>query len=243
MFYSTLIKMSFRPIAWLLVLVSVLIGCSPKAGAPVPKRLLKRDVELQTSKGTIRLRLYDETPLHRDNFIRLVRSDFYDGIQFHRVIQDFMIQAGDPKSKKAPDTTKLGSGGPGYTIPAEIRPKYFHRKGVLAAARMGDNVNPERASSGSQFYIVQGRVFTDQSLDSVEIHRLNGRKLPAAHRAVYKTIGGAPHLDQAYTIYGEVISGLEVVDSIAAVKTSGRTGGDRPLEPVVIKKARLVRRP
>jgi peptidyl-prolyl cis-trans isomerase B (cyclophilin B) len=243
MFYSILIKMSCRLLTCCLVLGALLIGCSPKAGAPIPKRLKNRDVELQTSKGTIRLRLYEETPLHRDNFIRLVRSGFYDGIQFHRVIQDFMIQAGDPKSRKAADTAKLGSGGPAYTVPAEIRPQYFHRKGVLAAARMGDNVNPERASSGSQFYIVQGRVFTDQSLDSVEIHRLNGRKLPAAHRAVYKTIGGAPHLDQAYTIYGEVISGLEVVDSIAAVKTSGRTGGDRPLEPVVIKKARLVRRP
>ena len=242
MFYSILIKMSCRPLAWMLVVVFAIAGCSPKAGAPVPKRLLNRDVELQTSKGTIRLRLYDETPLHRDNFIRLVRSGFYDGILFHRVIQQFMIQAGDPKSKNAADTAKLGSGGPTYTIPAEIRPQYFHRKGVLAAARMGDNVNPERASSGSQFYIVQGRVFTDQSLDSVETHRLNGRKLPSAHRAVYTTIGGAPHLDQAYTIYGEVISGLEVVDSIAAVKTSGRTGGDRPIEPVRIKKARLVRR-
>ena len=226
-----------------LVLGALIIGCSPKAGAPIPKRFQNRDVELQTSKGTIRLRLYEETPLHRDNFIRLVRSGFYDGIQFHRVIQDFMIQAGDPKSRKAADTAKLGSGGPGYTIPAEIRPQFFHRKGVLAAARMGDHVNPERASSGSQFYIVHGRVFTDQSLDSVEINRLNGRKLPVEHRTIYKTIGGAPHLDQAYTIFGEVITGLEVVDSIAAVKTSGRTGGDRPLEPVVIKKVRLIRRP
>lgn len=234
--------MNCKSLFLLPVLLAGFSACSPKAGAPIPKRLLNRDVELQTSRGNIRLRLYDETPLHRDNFIRLVRSDFYDGIQFHRVISQFMVQAGDPKSKKGADTSKLGSGLATATIPAEIRPQFFHRKGVLAAARMGDQVNPLRASSGSQFYIVQGRVFTDVSLDSVETHRLNGRKLPQEHRTIYKTIGGAPHLDQAYTIYGEVISGLAVVDSIAAVKTSGRTGGDRPLEPVIIKKARLVRR-
>ncbi len=224
---------------WLVLLVVIAIGCSPKAGKPLPNRFKNRDVELITTKGTIRLRFYDDTPLHRDNFLKLARNHFYDGILFHRVIREFMIQAGDPKSKTAADTARLGNGGPSYTIPAEIRTAYFHRKGVLAAARTGDQVNPQRASSGSQFYIVQGKVFSDQSLDSVETHRLNGRKIPQEHRNVYKSIGGAPHLDQAYTIFGEVISGLPVVDSIAAVKTSGRSGGDRPLEPVKIIKARL----
>lgn len=219
---------------WVLLLVIFAIGCSPKAGKPLPNRLKNRDVELITSKGTIRLRLYDDTPLHRDNFLKLARNHFYDGILFHRVIREFMIQAGDPKSKNAGDSA--------YTIPAEIRPQYFHRKGMLAAARTGDQVNPQRASSGTQFYIVQGKIFNDQGLDSVETHRLNGKKIPQEHRNVYKSIGGAPHLDQAYTIFGEVISGLPVVDSIAAVKTSGRKGGDRPLEPVKIIKARLIRR-
>lgn len=224
---------------WLLLLLALAIGCNPKAGQPLPNRLKNRDVELITNKGTIRLRLYDNTPVHRDNFLKLARTHFYDGILFHRVIREFMIQAGDPASKNAGDTVRLGNGGPSYTIPAEIRPEYFHRKGVLAAARTGDQVNPQRASSGSQFYIVQGKVFSNQSLDSVETNRLNGRKIPQEHRIVYTSIGGAPHLDQAYTIFGEVISGLQVVDSIAAVKTNGRSGGDRPLEPVKIIKARL----
>ncbi|KYP13850.1 MAG: peptidylprolyl isomerase [Flavihumibacter sp. CACIAM 22H1] len=219
-----------------------LTGCSPKAGKALPARFKNRDVELVTSKGTLVLRLFDETPLHRDNFLQLVRARYYDEQVFHRVIQQFMIQAGDPASKNAADTTRLGNGGPGYTIPAEIRPAYFHQKGALAAARTGDQVNPARASSGSQFYIVQGRIFTDAGLDSVEIYRLNGRKISPAQREVYKTIGGAPHLDQAYTIFGEVRAGLAVVDSIAAVNTSGKNGGDRPLQPVKIIKARLVRR-
>lgn len=219
-----------------------LTGCSPKAGKVLPARFKNRDVELVTSKGTLVLRLFDETPLHRDNFLQLVRARYYDEQVFHRVIQQFMIQAGDPASKNAADTTRLGNGGPGYTIPAEIRPAYFHQKGALAAARTGDQVNPARASSGSQFYIVQGRIFTDAGLDSVETYRLNGRKISPAQREVYKTIGGAPHLDQAYTIFGEVRAGLAVVDSIAAVKTSGKNGGDRPLQPVKIIKARLVRR-
>ncbi len=242
MYCCILINMRYKLI--LILAATVMFwGCSPpKAGSSLPERFKNRDVELRTSKGTIKLRLYDQTPLHRDNFLKLVRSGFYDGILFHRVIQQFMVQAGDPGSKNASDTTKLGSGDLGYTVPAEIHPEYFHRKGVLAAARMGDDVNPRRASSASQFYIVQGRVFSDPSLDSLEQFRLKGRKIPHAHREVYKTAGGAPHLDQAYTVFGEVISGLNVVDSIAAVKTSGRTGGDRPLEPVRIIKARLIRR-
>jgi peptidyl-prolyl cis-trans isomerase B (cyclophilin B) len=201
------------------------------------KKDRKRDVEMVTTEGTIVLRLSDSTPLHRDNFLRLVKSHYYDSVLFHRVIKNFMIQGGDPDSKHATAGTALGEGGPNYTIPAEFRQTLFHKKGVLAAAR--DN-NPEKASSGSQFYIVQGKKFTDAGLDSVETMRLK-RKLPMEHREIYKTIGGTPHLDQNYTVFGEVVSGLDVVDRIAAVPTS-RTPPDRPVTDVRILKARLVKR-
>ncbi len=208
----------------------------------VKERDKRKDIEMVTTLGTIRLRLSDETPLHRDNFIRLVKTHFYEGISFHRVIKGFMIQAGDPKSRdssirkprKAPDSA--------YTIPAEIKEGPYHHRGVLAAARLGDQVNPARASSGTQFYIVQGRIFSDMSLDSVETYRLNGRKIPVKHRDAYKAAGGAPHLDQSYTIFGEVLEGMESVDRIADVNTSGRSGNDKPLAPVRILKMRLVKR-
>lgn len=205
------------------------------------KKDRKRDVELTTTKGVIVLRLYDETPLHRDNFLRLVKAQYYDSVLFHRVIKNFMIQAGDPQSKQAAAGVALGNGGPDYTVPAEFVPVLFHRKGVLAAAREGDAVNPQKASSGSQFYIVQGRTFSDAGLDSVETFRLKGRKIPAAQREVYKTIGGTPHLDQSYTVFGEVVRGLDVVDSIAATPTS-RQPADRPIEDVRILKTSLVKR-
>ena len=208
----------------------------------VRKKDRKKDVLLQTSYGEIIVRLSDSTPLHRDNFLKLVKKGYYDSTLFHRVIQDFMIQSGDPKSKNAPAGQPLGNGGPGYTIPAEIRVSLFHKKGVLAAARMGDNVNPQKASSGSQFYIVHGKIFTDAGLDSVETYRLAGKKLPVEHRLVYKTIGGSPHLDQNYTVFGEVIKGLDVVDKIAAVQTSKGQDRDRPVEDVKITKAKLVKR-
>ena len=220
----------------------ILIACNPKIGDGLRKNDLKRDVELVTTKGIIILRLSDSTPLHRNNFIKLVKQHFYDSILFHRVIKNFMIQAGDPDSKISKPGQLLGNNGSSYTLPAEFRTSLFHKKGALAAARTGDDVNPEKASSGSQFYIVQGRVFTDAGLDSVETFRLKGRKLPVPHREVYKTIGGAPHLDQNYTVFGDVTSGLAVVDSIASSITSGRMGGDRPLEDVRIIRARLVRR-
>jgi peptidyl-prolyl cis-trans isomerase B (cyclophilin B) len=206
------------------------------------KRDRRKDVELETTQGNIVLRLYDSTPLHRDNFLRLVKEGFYDSILFHRVIQNFMIQAGDPESKRAPAGQPLGNGGPDYTIPAEFRPSLFHKKGVLAAAREGDQINPLKASSGSQFYIVQGKKFTDHDLDSIEIHRLNGRKIPAEYREFYKTAGGTPQLDQNYTIFGEVVKGYEVVEKIAAVATSKAEDKDRPLENVRILKARLIKR-
>jgi peptidyl-prolyl cis-trans isomerase B (cyclophilin B) len=203
------------------------------------KKDYKKDVLLQTTMGDIVIRLSDSTPLHRNNFLKLVKRHYYDSVLFHRVIKNFMIQGGDPNSKHAKPGEPLGNGGPDYRIPAEFRISLFHKKGVIAAAR--DN-NPEKASSGSQFYIVQGKIFTDAGLDSVETYRLNGRKIPAEQREVYKTIGGAPHLDQGYTVFGEVVKGLDVVDKIASVPTSKGEDRDRPLEDVMIIKAKLVKR-
>mgnify|MGYP005812151115 CR=1 FL=1 len=209
--------------------------------AKLKKTDRKRDVLLHTTMGDITVRLSDSTPLHRDNFLRLVKSGYYDSVLFHRVINRFMIQSGDGDSKRAPAGQPLGNGGPGYTVPAEFRTTLFHRKGVIAAARESDDVNPQKASSGSQFYLVQGRVFTEGALDSLEKNRLK-RKLPAEHREVYKTIGGTPHLDQNYTVFGEVVSGLDVIDRIAATPTSKGPDRDRPIEDVRILKASLVKR-
>ncbi len=211
---------------------------SAQQDVKLKKKDRRRDIELTTTEGTIVLRLYDSTPLHRDNFLRLVKSKYYDSVLFHRVIKNFMIQAGDPNSKRAEAGQAFGNGGPEYKVPAEFRPSLFHKKGVLAAARDG---NPEKASSGSQFYITQGKKFTDAGLDSVETFRLNGMKLSAEHREVYKTIGGVPHLDQNYTVFGEVVKGLEVVDAIASEPTS-TTPPDRPLKDIRIIKARLIKR-
>ncbi|HEY0730846.1 MAG TPA: peptidylprolyl isomerase [Chitinophagaceae bacterium] len=227
-------------ISLLIALLSCSIIVSAQQDVKLKKKDYKRDVELVTTAGNITIRLSDSTPLHRDNFLKLVKSKFYDSVLFHRVIKNFMIQSGDPDSKRAEAGKPLGNGSPGYTIPAEFRPGLFHKKGVIAAARTSDNVNPEKRSSGSQFYIVQGKTFTDTGLDSVERDRLK-RKLPEAHREVYKTLGGTPHLDQNYTVFGEVVKGLEVVDIIATVTTS-RTPPDRPVEDVRILKAHLVKR-
>lgn len=223
-------------------LLLVMVACNPRLGNGLRKKDLRKDVEMVTDKGTLVFRLNDSTPLHRDNFLKLVKEGFYDSIIFHRVIRNFMVQAGDPNTKRPKPGETYGDGGPEYTVPAEFRTSLFHKKGVLAAARSGDATNPQKASSGAQFYVVQGKVFTDAGLDSVEQFRLKGRKLPAAHREVYKTLGGAPHLDQNYTIFGEVIRGLPVVDSIATTATSGRDGGDRPLQDIRIIKAKLVKR-
>ena len=208
----------------------------------VKKKDRKKDVLLQTNMGDIAIRLSDSTPLHRDNFLKLVKEGFYDSVLFHRVIKNFMIQSGDPNSKNAPAGQPLGNGSPGYTIPAEFRTTLFHKKGIIAAARQGDDVNPMKESSGSQFYITQGKVFTDAGLDSVETVRLNGRKIPPGQREVYKTIGGTPHLDQNYTVFGEVVKGLDVVDKIAVVETSKGVDRDRPVQDVRIIKAKLVKR-
>ncbi len=183
-------------------------------------------VRIKTIYGECIIRLYNETPKHRDNFIKLVKQGFYNGTLFHRVIQNFMIQGGDPDSKKAKPGDELGNGDVGYTVPAEFRDSLFHKRGVLAAAR---DDNPAKASSGCQFYIVEGKRFTDGKLDTLEQTRLKGRKIPAWQREYYKSTGGAPHLDQNYTVYGEVVTGIDMVDRIAAVK---KDANDRPVEDV-----------
>lgn len=224
----------------LLLLVSLFIFSSFEEQPPyqVKKGDLNKDVELVTSKGTMVIRLSDSTPLHRNNFIKLVNQHFYDGLLFHRVMQQFMIQGGDPKSKTAKAGDQLGGGSPGYTVPAEIKPYLFHKKGALAAARTPDEINPNKESNGSQFFIVQGRVYDDEDLNQVEA-RMNGYKIPEAHREVFKTIGGSPSLDTKYTVFGEVIKGMDVIDSIAAVPVGER---NRPVEDVRIIKATLIKR-
>lgn len=216
---------------------TLIISCSstkkiPVPPPPPPEPVTGRIVLLETSFGNMTITLSDSTPQHRDNFIKLVKQHFYDSLLFHRVIKDFMIQGGDPDSKHAVTGQMLGNGSPGYTIPAEFNDSLFHKKGMLAAARMGDNVNPQKASSGSQFYIVQGKKFTDDELNSLEQMRMGGKKIPPARREIYKTLGGTPHLDGGYTVFGEVISGLEVIDAIAAVQ---RDGNNRPLSDVRMK--------
>lgn len=184
-------------------------------------------VEITTDFGTMKLKLYKETPLHRANFIKLVSEGFYDSLLFHRVIKDFMIQGGDPQSINAAPGQMLGAGDVGYKIPAELVDTLFHKKGVLAAAR--DN-NPQKASSGCQFYIVQGKKMTEQELTMAE-GRL-GFKLSEAQRQAYMNVGGSPWLDRNYTVFGEVVEGLDVIDKIAAVET---LPGDRPKQDVRMK--------
>lgn len=237
-------------------------------------------VDIRTTAGDITVRLYGDTPKHRDNFVKLVNEGFYDGTLFHRVIDKFMVQAGDPDSKGAPAGKMLGSGDLGYTIEAEFDyPHHFHKKGALAAARTGDNVNPEKRSSASQFYIVTGKTYTDSTLmkmekqlrmtqkqslfnelakqnaeeikqlrlnrDQAGLQRLqeklieetereiagNQATIPADVKEAYRTVGGTPHLDGNYTVFGEVIEGLDVIDKIQGVETDGN---DRPLEDVKI---------
>ena len=188
-----------------------------------------RKVKIITPYGTMIVLLYDQTPHHRDNFLKLARSHFYDSTLFHRVIDSFMIQGGDPNSKHAKQGAMLGDGDVGYTIPPEFQLDLFHRKGALAAARED---RPDKASSGCQFYLVQGKVFTDAQLDKLEKTRLGGRKIPVDQREIYKTIGGTPHLDQSYTVYGQVIKGMDVIDKIATAKTDKN---HRPVQDIPMK--------
>lgn len=235
-------------------------------------------VDIKTTAGDIKVKLYDDTPKHRDNFLKLVNEGYYNGVLFHRVIKDFMVQTGDPESVKADSTAMLGSGGPGYQIDAEIKyPAHYHKYGALAAARSGDNVNPERKSSGSQFYIVTGRKYTDAQLDNMAERNVGERRqayfrnlckeydsqirslmeakndtaleelrqelikkteeavpvepMPEQMREDYKNLGGTPHLDGTYTVFGEVLSGMDTVEKIQNAET-GRA--DRPKEDIRI---------
>lgn len=232
--------MNMKRIGLIILAGLVSLSCLSQKPVKLKKKDQKRNVELITNLGTITIHLSDSTPLHRDNFLKLVKSGFYDSTLFHRVIKNFMIQGGDPESKHAEAGIPLGNGSPGYTIPPEFRTTMYHKKGMVAAARMGDDVNPAKESSGSQFYIVVGRLFTDDQLNAIE--KRAGRKINAEQRDIYKTIGGTPHLDQNYTVFGEVVSGMDVVDKIATVQTSRNIDQDRPLEDVRILKARLVKR-
>ncbi len=184
-------------------------------------------VQITTDFGTMKVKLYNETPLHRDNFVKLVSEGFYDSLLFHRVIKGFMIQGGDPQSKNAAAGQMLGGGDVGYRIPAEFNDSLYHKKGVLAAAR--DN-NPEKASSGCQFYIVQGKPMIENELQMAE--RRSGKPMSEAKRNDYKTIGGSAWLDGEYTVFGEVVEGLDVIDKIAAVPCGPM---DRPASDVRMK--------
>lgn len=184
-------------------------------------------VLISTNYGDMKAILYNETPLHRDNFIKLVKEGYYDGTLFHRVIDGFMIQGGDPDSKTAKPNQMLGQGGPGYTVPAEFKQELIHKKGALAAARMGDQVNPQKASSGSQFYIAQGKRYTSDELNMLQARM--GKKFNQIQKDAYVNEGGVPFLDYEYTVFGQVIEGLEVIDKIAKVE---KDRYDRPVEDV-----------
>ncbi len=203
-------------------LIACLVFLSLNALAAKPKHQF---VRISTEKGTCVVLLYNQTPLHRDNFVKITQEGKLSETLFHRVIKGFMIQGGDPDSKTAKPGQALGDGDWGYTVPAEFRDSLFHKKGVIAAAR---DDNPTKASSACQFYLAQGKVFTDEQLDLLEQNRLK-RKIPTWQREVYKTLGGIPHLDQNYTLFGEVVQGIEMIDTIAAVKTGA---ADRPVDDV-----------
>ncbi|MGN6600942.1 MAG: peptidylprolyl isomerase [Ginsengibacter sp.] len=187
-------------------------------------------VKIETDSGTIVVILSDKTPRTTANFLKLVKQHFYDGLLFHRVIPGFMIQGGDPDSKNAPAGKVLGEGGLGYTVPAEFDTTLFHQKGAIAMARENDDVNPKKASSSTQFYLVEGRTFTD-----VEMNQIQDKfkiKIPESHRAIYRTIGGAPFLDMNYTVFGQTVNGLDVIDKIAHVP---RDKNDRPVHDIHMK--------
>ncbi|WP_077197113.1 peptidylprolyl isomerase [Prevotella ihumii] len=204
---------------------------------------LRHEILMETDSGNIRLVLYNETPKHRDNFLKQTKNGAYDGVLFHRVIKNFMVQAGDQASKTAQAGQMLGDTPEPYTIPAEICfPKLFHKRGALAAAREGDDVNPQRASSSTQFYIVWGQKFSDGQLDwaqeRIDKHTNGTVKLTPEIKEVYKTLGGTPHLDGSYTVFGEVIEGLDIVEKI---QQAVGDENDRPLTDIRIRKATVVK--
>ncbi|MDE7123480.1 MAG: peptidylprolyl isomerase [Alistipes sp.] len=231
-------KRLFSRAAAALLLLSAVAACGRRTGATAPAPAAGGDVEalLRTSAGDIRILLDGRTPRHRDNFVKLAREGFFDSLLFHRVIEGFMIQGGDPDSRRAPAGRPLGEGDAGYTLPAEIvYPALAHTRGALAAAREGDATNPRRASSSSQFYIVWGGTMDDAQLDRVQERiaaATAGRTvIPDSLRALYRTVGGTPHLDGQYTVFGRVTAGLDVVDAIQRVATDAL---DRPLDDVRI---------
>lgn len=210
-------------------------GCSNKVAdkniATEPKEEETKEkttmVIISTDLGEMKVVLYNETPLHKENFIKLAKEGYFDGCLFHRVIDGFMIQGGDPDSKTAKSGQMLGQGGPGYTIPAEFKRELIHKKGALAAARMADQVNPQKASSGSQFYIAQGKSYTENELNMLSSRM--GKAFNKQQIEAYTTVGGVPFLDYEYTVFGEVVEGLEVIDKIAAVEKDRR---DRPVQDI-----------
>ncbi|MDQ6762613.1 MAG: peptidylprolyl isomerase [Bacteroidota bacterium] len=217
-----------RKLFYLFVLITI-VSCS--ASRPTQQKIKKPvQVKLTTDSGVIVLRLYDKTPLHKNNFIKLVKEKFYDGLLFHRVINNFMIQGGDPDSKNAKPGIQLGEGTLKYTVPAEFDTSLFHKRGALAAAREGDENNPKKASSSTQFYIVDGQTYTDSQFDMIEKkYHVN---IPPNHREFYKTIGGDPFLDMNYTVFGEVVSGMDVVEKIA---NAPKDDNNRPLHNIKMK--------
>lgn len=223
--------MKIKKMTFLLLFFATLTSCHSQVANNQMKTAEKKYyVLIETSYGNMTVELYNETPKHRDNFLKLVNEGFYDGLLFHRVINNFMIQGGDPKSKDARPGQMLGDGNLGYTVPAEFVPGLIHRKGALAAARQGDMVNPTKASSSCQFYIVQGNVWPQERLQMMA--QQMGKTFDKQQIETYTTVGGTPHLDYDYTVFGQVIDGLDVIDKIAAVKCGP---GDRPLEDVKMK--------
>ncbi len=223
--------MKVKKITFLLFFFAAFSYCNAQnADNQNGKNEIKYYVSIETSYGNMTVELYNETPKHRDNFLKLVKEGFYDGLLFHRVINNFMIQGGDPKSRDAKPGQPLGDGNLGYTVPAEFVQGLIHKKGALAAARQGDQVNPTKASSASQFYIVQGNVWQPERLQMMA--QRMGRSFDKQQIEAYTTVGGTPHLDYDYTVFGQVIEGLDVIDKIAAVKCGP---GDRPVEDVKMK--------
>ncbi len=218
-----------------IVALTIILFLGLGVTAQKKKKNKRTKILIETTLGDITVELYNETEYHKNNFIKLVKDKYYDGILFHRVIKDFMVQTGDPESKTANSEKTLGSGGPGYTLPAEIVPKYYHKKGALSAARTGDGGNPTRRSSGSQFYLVTGKKYTNVELDKLEA-RLK-TKITKEQRKIYTSIGGTPFLDAQYTVFGEIIEGLDVIDKIQIVKTKK---GDRPIKDVKIMKMKIL---
>ncbi|MDR0828492.1 MAG: peptidylprolyl isomerase [Prevotellaceae bacterium] len=228
-----------------LVIAMLLLSISAKAQTS-EKTHKNAFVKIETTEGNIKIMLYGDTPEHQWNFMLLVKNKTYEGLLFHRIIKDFMIQGGDPESKDADSTKVLGAGGLGYTIDAEILfPAHYHKRGALAAARTGDNINPQKASSSCQFYIVTGKVVTDEELDFYEknINKFLLPKEPLKYteeqRRTYKTFGGTPHLDGNYTVFGEVIQGFDVLEKIQSLETDKN---NRPKKEVKILKMKIVKK-